>query len=70
MAAVLNRMVREGFMRSCCLSKDLKEVKEEDMPVSRARVSQEEETEQWPQGRNIPSVFPRAAKRSLEQEGG
>ena len=69
MAAVLNRMVREGFMRSWCLSKDLKEVKEEDMPVSRGRVSQEEETEQWPQG-CCPSVFPRAAKRSLEQEGG
>lgn len=33
-------------MRSWPLSKGLKEVQEEDMPVSRGRVSQEEETEQ------------------------
>lgn len=43
----------------------LEEVREEDLPVSGGRVSQAEETEQRPQGRNIPSVFPRAAKRPL-----
>lgn len=54
----------KASLRRWHLSKDLKYVREEDVPVSGGRVSQEEETEQRPQGRNVPRVVPRRSKEA------